>query len=182
MTVAHCLLCKPFMKHRNGEIDLSNMGFSALVSHANGVKHAQKIKDLMNSPMLNFVVPQAPTLLQSDELEAAANTSTTVGPASTSQCSASFRPATVATTAVDTSLNTSVMLNAEISKAEILWTLVVAEKHLSYRSCEGMADIFKVMFPTSAVADKFSMSRTKVRVNWKLSYNKYAIINILLYN
>ena len=51
----------------------------------------------------------------------------------------------------------------KISKAEILWCLNVVIQHESYRSCEGLAELFGSMFPDSQIANKFSLGKDKVR-------------------
>jgi len=48
-----------------------------------------------------------------------------------------------------------------VIQAEIRWALKVVECKLSMRSCDGINELFKVMFSDSEVAKQFLLSRTK---------------------
>ena len=50
----------------------------------------------------------------------------------------------------------------EIIKEEIIWSLYVSVENNSFRPCDSIGGTFKAMFPDSIVANKFSLSRTKV--------------------
>jgi len=45
--------------------------------------------------------------------------------------------------------------------AEVQWVLKVVQAKYSQRSCDGLNELFKVMFPDSNVAENFSCGRTK---------------------
>ena len=45
---------------------------------------------------------------------------------------------------------------------EIIWSLYVSVENNSFRPCDSIRGTFKAMFPDSAVANKFSLPRTKV--------------------
>ena len=47
--------------------------------------------------------------------------------------------------------------------AEIIWCLNVVKSHHSFRSCNSLKNLFKVMFPDSAIPDKFFLGKDKVR-------------------
>ena len=48
-----------------------------------------------------------------------------------------------------------------VIKAEIIWVLKNVMSGFSLRSCDGISDCFKEMFPDSKIANKFSLARTK---------------------
>ena len=46
-------------------------------------------------------------------------------------------------------------------KAETLWALSVVAKNYSFKSCEGVGDLFRVMFPDSEIAKQFQCAERK---------------------
>ena len=48
-----------------------------------------------------------------------------------------------------------------VQSAEIQWALAVVQNHFSFRSCLGINDLYREMFPDSHVASKFQLSKTK---------------------
>ncbi len=44
------------------------------------------------------------------------------------------------------------MNKEQVVRAEIIWALNVVKNHYSYKSCEDVREIFKVMFPDSDIA------------------------------
>lgn len=46
-------------------------------------------------------------------------------------------------------------------KAEVLWALNTVTKHQSYKSNEGVGDLFRAMFPDSDIADRFACGPDK---------------------
>lgn len=48
-------------------------------------------------------------------------------------------------------------------KAEILWCLKVVEDHQSFHSCQGNNELFRRMFPDSAIAKNFQLSESKCK-------------------
>ena len=48
-----------------------------------------------------------------------------------------------------------------VIKVEIIWVLKNVMSGFSLRSCDGISDCFKEMFPDSKIANKFSFARTK---------------------
>lgn len=49
----------------------------------------------------------------------------------------------------------------EVLSAEIYWALHVTDKHYSFKSCDTVGDLFRNMFPDSAVASRFSCGEKK---------------------
>ena len=51
--------------------------------------------------------------------------------------------------------------NVTSRDSEIRWTLKVIVSHYSYNSCQNISDLFKAMFPDSAIAAQFKLGRSK---------------------
>ena len=47
--------------------------------------------------------------------------------------------------------------------SKVLWAMHCVESHYSFHSCEGIVDLFKLMFPGHPVAETFSCGETKCR-------------------
>ena len=62
---------------------------------------------------------------------------------------------------VQSTLDSTVQKSHSVQHAEIRWALKVVMGHLSFRSCPGLNELFKCMFPDSSIAGKFKISRTK---------------------
>ena len=78
--------------------------------------------------------------------------------------------------AVASSLNTASRvipydISDDVLDAEILWCLYIVDTHLSYRSCNPMPNIFKRMFKTCPLAQKFQMKKDKCR--YMIMYGLY---------
>ncbi|XP_074652758.1 uncharacterized protein LOC141907086 [Tubulanus polymorphus] len=50
-----------------------------------------------------------------------------------------------------------------VKKAEILWTLKTVTGHFSFKSCEDVRDLFKLMFADSVIADRITFSEHKCK-------------------
>jgi len=48
-----------------------------------------------------------------------------------------------------------------VLRAEVRWVLKTVESKYTQRSCDGLNELFKEMFPDSTIAKKFQLSRTK---------------------
>ena len=71
---------------------------------------------------------------------------------------------------------------ALVTEAEIKWAVKCVMDHLSFRSCLDLNDLFRSMFPDSAVAQKFKLSKTKCAylINFGLAvyYHKLRISEV----
>ena len=56
----------------------------------------------------------------------------------------------------------SYVAKESVIKTEIIWILKNVMSGFSLRSCDGMSNCFKEMFPDSQIANKFSLARTNV--------------------
>ena len=145
---AHCKLCEK-------TFSITTLGISALRSHAKGVKHKDKISQQK----------QSTTVL--DFFAHSKNESTT---------SAISEPEPQDTSTLEAQPSSSIMADPtrpgynaarnfieKSTEAETLWVLNVVMKHMSYRSCDGLNELFSIMFPDSEIAQRFSLARDKAR-------------------
>ena len=148
---AFCTMCKK-------TIDLTNMGVSALKSHKKGAKHI-KLAQAMDTtkPVKSYFKSSAVT---SDKEEEPSSTALSTHQGSSSLSSAASSSKEVGLTSQQ-SLREKCMISENVLKSEILWTLNVAKKHLSFNSCNGLNNLFSVMFPDSEIAKSFSCAPTK---------------------
>lgn len=141
---AFCKVCRK-------EFILSNMGVQALKSHIKSKGHVSAYSMQTNHSKLSFFVKRP--------------TSTSEKP-STSTCTSksvskpSEQEKSNETTRQDQHAN--FYKSDHVNKAEILWCLNVVNKGMSLRTCDGVQDLFRSMFPDSEVAKVFSMGRDKV--------------------
>lgn len=149
-------------KHCRGRLSISNMGVTALRSHITGETHKKRAAGVINPDAFKaFRTPQTTpeTLsLQVPEVpEAEPETSAALGQPSTSQTS---------TSTSQTSQKVTCYLNnapTNVVKAWILWCLSTVYHHQSYNSAGNSGELFKEMFPDSAIAQSFGqLSRQKI--------------------
>lgn len=114
-------------------ISCSNSGLAQLVGHADSMKHRQAMKVCKDkSQTLLFKSPTPETSQQ--------------GGGDPEKEIAFLKPLTV---------------SDQITKAEALWAMQLASFGYSYRSCDGIGELFKLMFPGS-YADQFTMSKSRM--------------------
>jgi hypothetical protein len=53
-------------------------------------------------------------------------------------------------------------VGSSVIDSEIMWSLKVIMNHMSYNSCKNINEVFRLMFPDSAIAKKFALSPAKV--------------------
>ena len=151
VTKAYCKMC---MK----TFSLSNMGEIAVRSHASGKKHQTAVTQSQKaSSVSEFFEAKSRTtsgLVSSENLE---------------EPSASLIHDHEVTLQESGSMSTShgnVMskftLTKHQHKAEILWALKTVMSHFSYNSSTNIADVFRAMFPDSAIAQNMNCGPTKL--------------------
>ena len=133
--LARCSLC-------NNTFDISNMGKSALNSHAEGKKHGDLINHMTSMSTLHF------------------SKSPSVSSSSTSTAS-DIATSTVAGGLKGQPTIESVVKKANATEAEILWVQRTVLTHSSLRSCGDISKLFVHMFHDSEIATVFSMGKTK---------------------
>ena len=123
-SVAYCKLCQQ-------SFDVSNMGRSALNSHAKGQKHKEKEHSRKSLPITLFfrqeTVDKPSTSKQSaDTSKEQSNEAQVISPQQrSSQCTLPF-----------------MMLTSNVTEAEILWAIRTCLTHSSLRSCDGISKLF----------------------------------------
>ena len=124
--------CKLCPIPRN-KIELSNMGKRAIKSHAKGKKHCDRLALYIQSSRIKF------TRVSKGSAESP-------GASSTSTCSSTLDKFVVPEAATD---------------AEIRWRLKSVVSSYSFLSCDGLADLFRSMFPDSTIAEKCCLQKDK---------------------
>ena len=148
-----CTIC-------NKDVAYNNMGESALKSHSkpnetNPTKHQRLAKEREAArkrlSVLHFTDVTNST--KSPSTTTSESTSAVVSPATDS--ASTSKPASIQPTIEQYALPVN------LAKAEILWSMKVILNHFSLRSCLGIGDLFRTMFPDSDVAQTFELSKTK---------------------
>ena len=115
------------------KIEPSNMGEGAIKSHAKGKKHCNRLALYIQSGRIKFT----PVSKESAELPGISSTST-------------FSSTLV-----------KFVVPEAVTDAEIRWCPKYVVSIYSFRSCDGLADLLKSMFPDSTIAEKFCLQKGK---------------------
>ena len=131
--------CKIFKK----TFYLSNMGETAVKSHAEGKKHASSVKvswrtESVSDFFMKIEVQRSAVLRKVGGLDFSRKTEW------------------------ESSLLTKLALRKEQCKSEILWAVKSVILHFSYSSICDIVDVFKAMFPDSKIAQGMSCGPTKL--------------------
>ncbi|CAF1203448.1 unnamed protein product [Rotaria sp. Silwood1] len=62
----------------------------------------------------------------------------------------------------NTNKNKPLTLDGQVTKAEILWSLKVTQKGLSYKLCDELNELFSSIFPDSSIVGNFSIQADKM--------------------
>ena len=143
---ARCIVC-------GLTFELSNMGKQALISHSKGKKHVKKMKHASKTKqqqLKSFFVPkskgtQSTDTSQTEDLKVA-DTPTGIALASTSTTSATL---------------IQCISRDDVLNAEVLWAIKTVMLHYSMNSSSNTGKLFKMMFPDSQIAQKFSCGKAK---------------------
>ena len=131
------------------------MGESALRSHAKSARHFK------NSSALGSIKLG---LIKTEQVKDESHSEASIAENILSETLPEVPPppsATICKPGMAQPLLTDVVSRNDVLKSEILWTLQTVVTHSSYKSNENISDLFKVMFPDSAVANKFSCGERK---------------------
>ena len=156
MTKAKCKLCsKTFL--------LSNMGEIAIKSHASGKKHKTTVTHTYGiGPVSDFFK------FKMDQQHEMSTTLKFEEPSTSLLCGTEVRDMTIppppqqeqsTLRQQDVSKHA---LRKEQHKAEILWASKCVMSHFSFTSTADITDIFRAMFPDSAIAQKMSCGPNKM--------------------
>lgn len=142
---ALCCLCKK-------SFDIANMGIAAVKSHMKGKKHSSLATESTPSAVNYFARTPATSLSQDRPI--------------LENNPPKLMSATLDSSVTSSSHSACNTLNAVISKddvlrAEIIWALKVVTSHYSLNSCTDIGQCFRIMFPDSDVAKKFTCGATK---------------------
>ena len=151
---AFCNVCKKLF-------DISNMGEPAVKSHAKGSKHLNMLKmpGNVNSKIQNYYAPSRKTnVAQSNPVQVPSPSS----------------PSTITGTS---NISDQIALNNYATRAEIIWAMKSISSNYSYNSCQGIPELFKVMFPESDTVQAFAMSKTKLRYIVHYGLAPYFLMN-----
>ncbi|CAF4012810.1 unnamed protein product [Rotaria sordida] len=133
-TTCKCSLCQ------TGDLSCGNQGWKAIEQHMNINKHKEILRQWKQNAKFR-VLNQA----RSDSADSSTSTSTGI-------------PILDA----NTNKNKPLTLDDQVTKAEILWSLKVAQKGLSYNLCNELNELFSSMFPDSSIAGNFSIQADKM--------------------
>ncbi|CAF0979657.1 unnamed protein product [Adineta steineri] len=123
------------------DLDCGNQGWKAIEQHMKNSKHIQKFNQWKKNTKF--------TVLSEPSSSRPANESTS-----------NFT--SIAFLEKNNNKDKPLSLEDQITKAEILWSLNVAQKGFSYNSCDELNELFSLMFPDSSIAKKFSIQSDKM--------------------
>ena len=134
-TYARCNVC-------SCELKFSTLGFHALLQHSTKPKHKAKADVRFSSSIQHFTFQGSTSSTSNQSASSSSTTSTGIR-----------------TLVLDLSLND------KVTAAETTWLFKIAECDLSLRDTDQTPEMFKRMFPDSAIANSFTMSRQKASYN-----------------
>ena len=153
---AYCKLCY-------NTIDLKSGGSNALDSHQKGQKHQEFEETRKTNSMKLFL---------SSQFSKSSNVNQKEGPLSHQS---SLKSARVGPSEVQEGPLSTFVLDKNTLNAETVWCLNVVKSHHSLRSYDSLKNLFKVIFPDSAIPDKFSLGKDKVR--YMIIYGIYPALS-----
>ena len=153
---AYCKLCY-------NTIDLKSGGSNALDFHQNGQKHQEFEETRKTNSMKLFL---------SSQFSKSSNVNQKEGPLSHQS---SLKSARVGPSEVQEGPLSSFVLDKNTLNAETVWRLNVVKSHQSLRSYDLLKKLFKVIFPDSAIPDKFSLGKDKV-IRYMIIYGIYPAL------
>ena len=153
---AYCKLCY-------NTIDLKSGGSNALDSHQKGQKHQEFEETRKTNSMKLFLSSQS---------SKSSNVNQKEGPLSHQS---SLKSARVGPSEVQEGPLSTFVLDKNTLNAETVWCLNVVKSHHSLRSYDSLKNLFKVIFPDSAIPEKFSLGKDKVR--YMIIYGIYPALS-----
>ena len=113
------------------KIERSNMGETAIKCHAKGKKHCDRVALCIQSDRIKFMLVSKGSADSTD-----------------ASCSSTF-----------SSTLDKFVVTEEATDSEIRWCPKYVVSYCSFRSCDGLADRFRSMFPDSTIAEKFCLQK-----------------------
>ena len=152
---AACKVCKK-------TFDISNMGETAVKSHAKGVKHIallqQRHQSCRTSNSSYFSKSTKSIKHTITSAESANNEKTSE---SDSACSSALAPSSIASEIHPWPAPGQFFTRSDVLKAEVIWTLKVVTSHFSFSSCQDIQNTFSLMFPDSDIVKRFTCGEKK---------------------
>jgi len=143
---AHCILC--FKK-----VPCGNMGLRQVLQHASGAKHKEIACRRFSTTEKHLVVLEHSTASKANEESASGSRSNTSGHMTHIKSSNSGAVSSVAV---------AKSYKEQVITSEILWALKIVEKDLAFSVCDGIKDLFRLMFPSDPIARDFTCGPNKV--------------------
>ena len=143
---ARCIVC-------GLTFELSNMGKQALISHSKGKNHVEKMKYASKTK-------QQQQQLESLFLPKSKGTQST-DTTWTEDLKLADPPTGIALASTTSATLTQCISRGDVLNAEVLWTIKAVMSHYSMNSSLNTGKLFKMMFPDSQIAQKFSCGKTK---------------------
>ena len=154
-TKARCKVCLT-------NFDISNMGETALRSHAKGEKHQKRLSQLSDSKTNPSIAVFYSASQTTTSAAIAATGSTGEMTDSSAGAVRSIERASDIATLTGSQLSVARFVNRNVlTSAEILWALKITTGHMSYHSCCDINVLFTRMFPDSEIARQFTCSENK---------------------
>ena len=148
-------------------IDLSNMGKNALLSHSKSQKHKNLMKDLNSKNPIHSWLKSANSSSSNTVLESlqpiASSSSITAPTADAPLTESSNNNFNKKSSFNEGPMIENYMHKESVLKSEIYWAFNTIAKHYSFNSSSQSSSLFKVMFPDSEIASKFTCSDDKLR-------------------
>lgn len=148
--VAKCKICCKIF-------NLSNMGRRAVTSHMNGDKHKKASNALIHSASLECFIKtenKSPQVAESRQTITSLKSEPEVIKESCLVQHSNPGPSRFGLQAF--------LLNDNVTKAEILWSVESVLTHTSLRTAGRCVSLFKIMFPDSEIAKKIQLQRDKI--------------------
>lgn len=152
---ALCIVC-------NKTIALTTMGESALRSHMAGSKHQTSVKSNATTSTVKPYLAKEVCEVQSRISAATVNQEKVDTGTLDKDAPMNIPPPPATNVAPSSGRSVSQFFSRnDVLKSEVLWTLKTISSHCSYNSNENIEKIFRVMFPDSQIAAKFTCGSRK---------------------
>lgn len=157
---AKCFACRKI-------IDLGKMGENALKSHMKNAKHKsnnEMLEDLSSMHLFTTASSSTDIKLKNGPKASKGKTLCDMAVPVVSVDVLNIEPLQQLSTGAEVQPSKKSMLHfavRNVFEAEILWTFKTVADHVSYRSNENVAQLFRKMFLDSAIAQKFSCGERK---------------------
>jgi hypothetical protein len=146
---AHCILC--FKK-----IPCGNMGLRQVLQHATGSKHKEIACLRFSATEKHLVSLECPAM---SNASTSSVLSSTIPRAPEAE---SFSAQSIKSSKPISSVTVAKSYVEQVTTSEVLWALKVVENDMPFSVCDGIKDLFKLMFPSDPIARDFTCGSNKV--------------------